>query len=183
MKSRDAGEPSRSWTMMGRSLTVSESAVDMRSSSTRGRNSASKSVRQSRMIWVSSLRHCAKMRLMSVPGDRDLALLPRLFHDTDEHVFHGEAPFAYLDDADASRLQLLPRAPLPARRIVFGDDGEPVAKQRDAPWFRIVLEEIERRLRLVHDHLQQVTGLPALDVGRAPLGDQLAGGHEAEAIA
>ena len=71
----------------------------------------------------------------------------------------------------------------PARRIFIGNDMQPFAKQRDAPGFRVVLEQIRRLLRLVNDHLQQVTGLPALDVGRTPFGDQFARGHQAEAIA
>src|SRR5450755_404168 len=118
--------------MIGKSLTVRDNAVDMRRSRTSGRKSAKASVRQSRMIWVSSLRLCANIRPNWFPlifSGRDLALLTGFFDDADEHVFHGEAPFPHLDHTDSVRLQLFPRGLLAGLSILIGDDMEPVTKQ------------------------------------------------------
>src|SRR5215475_13923855 len=53
--------------MIGRLVTVSEIADPFRISRIMGRARASASVRQSRTIWVSSLRVCAMMRLICNP--------------------------------------------------------------------------------------------------------------------
>ena len=109
MKLREAEEPSKSCTTMGRSLTVSERPALSSRSMTTGSTSASASVRQSRTIWVSSLRACAMIRLMADSYDLNghLAFEARLFDDGDEDVFEREAVFAGADDVKAVRFELL----------------------------------------------------------------------------
>ena len=70
----DAEESSRSCTTIGRSLTVSEIAVPIKSSRKAGSTSARISAMRSRTIWVSSLRACARMRrIRRLPAARVLA--------------------------------------------------------------------------------------------------------------
>ena len=76
MKLLEAEEPSKSCTTIGRSLTVSERAALNSMSRTTGSTSASASVRQSRTIWVSSLRACATIRLMPAAPHSSMETLP-----------------------------------------------------------------------------------------------------------
>src|SRR6266511_5979925 len=103
INSREAGELSRSWTTIGRSLTEREIAFPSSTSRTRGSASARSSVRQSRTIWVNSLRVCATIRRMpfSFVSRHDChATLLRLRNYTDEYVFHREAFFACNNDVN-----------------------------------------------------------------------------------
>src|SRR6266571_982119 len=103
-------------------------AVDMSMSRTRGRASASARVRQSRTIWVSSLRVCAKIRLIvfsSILGSRNFAFLPCLLNNANEDILHRETLFPHVDHANAVRLQLFPRRLLTARDVFVGNDVKP----------------------------------------------------------
>ena len=64
MYSREAAEESRSCTIIGRLLTVRESAVPISIKRNRGSTSASVRASGSRKIWVISLRVWANTRLM-----------------------------------------------------------------------------------------------------------------------
>src|SRR5580658_2254849 len=160
---REAGEPSRSCIAMGRSETVSEIAVPMRMSCVQGSRSASARAILSRTSWVSSFRAWASILLIDlflqtrrplprgrgsvrnseprVPASgfsflhRHFAFLPGFFDDPDEDVFQREPPFSHTDDVYPVRFQL-PAVFLFARRgVVFGDDVQALAEQRNAPPF------------------------------------------------
>src|SRR5262245_9211582 len=60
---------------------------------------------------------------------------------------------------------------------------QPVAKQRNAPPGSLRLERVSRLLRLVHDKLQQMAFLGALDFARSTFGDNFARDHEAKPVA
>ena len=61
----------------------------------------------------------------SVIGGGDFALLPRLFDNSDEHIFHRETSFLHLDDANAARLQFFGSGSRPACRVLIGNDVQP----------------------------------------------------------
>src|SRR5580698_7387574 len=107
---REAGEPSRSCTAMGRSDTVSEMAVPIRMSCVHGSTSASASAILSRTSWVISLRTWARILLIGLFASlfhRHFAFLPGLFDGADENVFQRETPFSHADDVHVFRFQLL----------------------------------------------------------------------------
>src|SRR5215471_5590105 len=184
-KSRDAGELSKSCTTMGRSLTVSEIAVLRSSSRTRGSTSARARVRQSRVIWISSFRVCAKTRrilfLLPVFAQAVLTLLPRFLDNADKYVFQRKAPLARADDANAM-LRKLSLGGFESARVVR-DNVQPVAEQGNAPTLDVAAQQISRALRLVDNQLPQITFLAAPDAAGSALRYQLTGNHHAQPVA
>src|SRR5579872_4395812 len=151
---------------------------------TKGSTSASAKVRQSRTSWISSLRVCAKMRLIcfSLFLGGYFALLASPFDNADEDILHREALLPGLEYSNSVCQKLFRDRSLSTCRVVIGNDVEAIAKQGDAPSFHVSLEQIGRWLGLVDHELQQMTALFALDAGRRPLHNEFAGNHQAEAI-
>src|ERR1019366_9525343 len=83
------------------------------------------------------------------------ALQPGLLHYADEDVFQREAPRLGRNHVDARGRQFVAISLLGSRRIVVSNDVQPVAEQRYAPALGLVLQQVERALRLVGNEFHQ----------------------------
>src|SRR6266567_1470180 len=88
--------------------------------------------------------------VVSVLGST-FALLPGIFHHTDNHVFQREAPLPRADHADTIGFEFPAVRWLAGRRVFVRDDVQTIAEERNPPPLRRALEQIHRALRLVDD--------------------------------
>src|SRR5262245_59573988 len=100
---------------------------------------------------------------------------PRPLDDADEHVLERIRFPPGFDDADAGRLEPADRRAPAGLDVAVDDHVEAAAEERDPPALALALEEVRRALGLVHDELEEVSRLAALDGARSALGHQLAG--------
>src|SRR5262249_3350042 len=134
-------------------------------------------------VWAGKIRNPqSAIRNPSVLR-RDFAFQPRLLHDADEDVFHRELPDSRLTDVNPIRFEFLSSRPHTAFRVLVGDDVEPVAEYRNSPSHFVFLQQIRRALRLIHDELQQMTGLLTLEAARAAFGNKLARDDHSQTVA
>src|SRR5262249_42030286 len=148
-----------------------------------GSSSASAMARRSRSNSVSSLRVCATTRFSESILTGHLPSLSGLFNHADEDVFEREAGLAGRQHANTGAGELVGDTPDGFVHRFRGDDVHALAEQRHAPTVHDGLEPVGRELRGGHLQLDEMTRLPALDPGWRSLSHQLAGHHEAEAIA
>ena len=130
MSRRDAGELSLSCTTTGRLATRSDRAALISNSNTTGSTRASASVRQSRVIWISSFRVWARTRVtgrFSAPSGGPTAR-SGLLDDGDEHVLQREARLASVEHADAMLLELARDGASRHVDIAVADDVQPRAE-------------------------------------------------------
>src|SRR5262245_50342025 len=127
-------------------------------------------------------RYRSRYRTASVLR-RDFAFQPRLLHYAYEDIFHRELPDSRLKDVNPIRFEFLSSRPHTAFRVLIRDDVKPVAEQRNPPPLHLPFQEVRRALWLIHDELQQMTGLLNLEVARAAFGHELARDHHTQAVA
>src|SRR5262245_3686244 len=148
-----------------------------------GSNSASAMARRSRSNSVSSFRVCATTRFSESILTRHLPGLAGLFNYADEDVFEREAGLAGRQHANTCAGEVVADAPDGLIDRFRGDDVHALAEERHTPTVHDGLEPVGRELRRGHLQLEEMTRLAALDPAWRSLSHQLAGDHEAKAIA
>src|SRR5262245_61112077 len=127
-------------------------------------------------------RYRSRYRTASVLR-RDFAFQPRLLHYAYEDIFHRELSDSRLSDVNPIRFEFLSSRPHTTFRVLVRNDVKPVAEQRNPPPLHLLLQDVRRALWLIHDELQQMTGLLTLEVARAAFGHELTRDHHPQTVA